>query len=1086
MPVFSLNEIRHIATNQHTFLHGCSYHLRHLAHNLIYDPENHSISAVVTDNRSYQVNIKLTANDNIAGYSCTCPAFFDYDGACKHIVAVLLNFSAQKLPGTAITTSQKNKPPAVFGQPDQEAALLATSHNLITAFLNRPQPAARRQIKLQATLVKDPAKAAPPYLEMQIGDTRLYVVKNLREFLDALDEERTLYFGKSFTLQPKSHSFRPLDQPLIDLLLELYRDERNVWNYRSDFEKNRLELKPSQLRRFLQFAGEMPQAYWQKNSQEPRRRIVVSREPPPLEFQITQGPQYIEVALRPTYPPLFLTSAKDILVAGGCFYLLSPRTARPLVNFWETLSRYPDRRLPLADPEAVTFLTQVAPLLQQSCRLEIAPDVRERLHSEPLQISLWLDKLADGIALKSRFLYGAIEIDPLSGVTANLPQGKLLCRDIAGETKLTDAIKETGFTIEKGYWTLRDDERIYHFLHEILPAWAAAYQVYRSKDFDKLRIRQVQRLSGAIRLNELSDLLEITIDQPELPPAEIAAFWTAVREKKKYYRLKNGEFINLGEPETQKAEKLLSQLSLSEADLQKGRLAVPKYRALYLEQALRDYNPERFELNAALKNLVRTVKNPQIPETPLPADLAGILRDYQKTGFKWLKALSSCGFGAILADDMGLGKTLQIIAWVQSEYYRFSLPSLVIAPTSLVYNWREEVAKFAPNLPVLVVDGTKEERGELLRTAKRHALVITSFPLLRRDIEELKPIKFHCCILDEAQNIKNPATINAKTVKQIHARHHFAVTGTPLENSLTELWSIFDFIMPGYLYSHHKFQARFETPVVRNNDEEALTDLGRHIKPFILRRLKQDVLAELPEKIETKISCDMTAEQKKAYLAYLTHARQEFEAGLDTQGFAKSQLKILALITRLRQICCHPALFLENFRGDSGKLELLLELVRDSRSAGHRLLIFSQFVTMLDLIAAKLQTEQIPYSRIDGQTPPQKRLTLVNNFNTGQNEAFLISLKAGGTGLNLTGADTVIHYDPWWNPAVEDQATDRAYRIGQQHVVQVFKLVAKGTIEDKIYALQQKKKALIDSVIQPGENFLGKMTVAEIRELFAE
>jgi superfamily II DNA or RNA helicase len=1086
MPVFSHNEIRRLATNQHTFLHGCDVHARHLVQNLTYNPDQHSISAIVAGSHNYQVKIRLNTNESIAGYSCSCPAFFDCDGACEHIVAVLLYFGVQTPSDTTVPPSNQANPPEVFGQPDKEADLLATSRNLIAAFLTQSQSPARRQIKLQVTLYIDPANSALPYLEMQIGDTRLYMVKKLRELLEAIDEERTLYFGKLFTLYPKCHSFHPHDLPLIDLLLELYRDERNVWNYRSDFEKNRLELKPSQLRRFLLFAGEMPQAYWQKNPQEPRRRIVVSQEPPPLEFQVTQGPQYVEVALRQTRPPLFLTSAKDIMVVEDCFYLLSPRTARPLMNFWDTLSRYPDRRLPLADPEAATFLTQVVPLLRQSCRLEIAPDVRERLHNEPLQISLWLDKLGDGIALKPRFLYGATEIDPLSNVIVNLPQDKLLCRDIAGEARLTAAIKEAGFTIENGYWALRREDRIYHFLSEVLPAWAAAYHVYRSEDFNRLRIKQAPRLGGAIRLNELSDLLEITLDQPDLPSEEIAAFWAAVREKKKYYRLKNGEFINLAEPETQSAGKLLSQLSFSEADLQKGRIAVPKYRMLYLEQAVRNYDPKRFGLNATLENLVRTIKNPQLSETPLPTNLTGVLRDYQKAGFKWLKALSSCGFGAILADDMGLGKTLQIIAWVQSEYCHSPLPSLVIAPTSLVYNWREEAAKFAPDLPVLVVDGTKEERQELLRTAKRHALVITSFPLLRRDIEELKPIKFNCCILDEAQNIKNPATINAKTVKQIHARHHFAVTGTPIENSLTELWSIFDFIMPGYLYSHHKFQARFETPVVRHNDAEALTDLGRHIKPFILRRLKKDVLAELPEKIETKVSCDMTVEQKKAYLAYLAHARQEFKTELDTRGFPKSQIKVLALITRLRQICCHPALFLENFQGDSGKLELLLELVRDSRSAGHRLLIFSQFVTMLDLIAAKLQAEQIPYSRIDGQTPPRERLDLVNAFNAGMTETFLISLKAGGTGLNLTGADTVIHYDPWWNPAVEDQATDRAHRIGQQHVVQVFKLVTKGTIEDKIYALQQKKKALIDSVIQPGENFLGKMTVDEIKGLFAE
>ncbi len=356
--------------------------------------------------------------------------------------------------------------------------------------------------------------------------------------------------------------------------------------------------------------------------------------------------------------------------------------------------------------------------------------------------------------------------------------------------------------------------------------------------------------------------------------------------------------------------------------------------------------------------------------------------------------------------------------------------------------------------------------------------------MLRRDIDLYKDIKFQYCFLDEAQHIKNPNTLNAKTAKQINSGMNFALTGTPIENSITELWSIFDFVMPGYLLSHSKFLKKFETPITKYSDQNALNELGRHIRPFILRRLKKDVLKDLPEKIETKIVCEMTEEQKKIYLAYLKKAKAEVAIELQTHGFEKSQIKILSLLTRLRQICCHPSLFIENYNGESGKIQVLEEIMTDAFDSGHRILLFSQFTSMLEIIKQFLERKGIEYFYLDGTTKSEDRVEMVKSFNQGTGKLFLISLKAGGTGLNLTGADMVIHFDPWWNPAVEDQASDRAHRIGQKNVVQVMKLITQGTIEDKIFELQQKKKEMIDSVIQPGETLLSKMSESEILELF--
>jgi SNF2 family DNA or RNA helicase len=451
-----------------------------------------------------------------------------------------------------------------------------------------------------------------------------------------------------------------------------------------------------------------------------------------------------------------------------------------------------------------------------------------------------------------------------------------------------------------------------------------------------------------------------------------------------------------------------------------------------------------------------------------------------------MKSLANYGFGGILADDMGLGKTLQVLTLILLDKTEKAAPSLVIAPTSLLYNWQEEAAKFAPDLRVIVISGQQAERQERLLDIGQADLVVTSYGLIKRDIELYAQYRFKYCFLDEAQNVKNPNTMNAKSVKQIKAGSYFALTGTPIENTLTELWSIFDFIMPGYLRTNKQFTSQFETPIVKNGDQSALRELNRHIKPFILRRMKKTVLKELPEKIESKMTCEMTDEQAKLYGAWLLQAQAEFEQELAVNGFARSQIKILSLLTRLRQICCHPSLFLENYQGGSGKLEMLQEILKDAIDGGHRILLFSQFTSMLGMIQQQLDAMQIPYHYLDGSTKAEERIRLVHSFNSGEKAVFLISLKAGGTGLNLTGADMVIHFDPWWNPAVEDQATDRAYRIGQKNSVQVYKLITRNTIEDKIYTLQQKKKEMIDALIKPGENFLTKMSEDEIRELFRQ
>jgi SNF2 family DNA or RNA helicase len=439
--------------------------------------------------------------------------------------------------------------------------------------------------------------------------------------------------------------------------------------------------------------------------------------------------------------------------------------------------------------------------------------------------------------------------------------------------------------------------------------------------------------------------------------------------------------------------------------------------------------------------------------------------------------------GGILADDMGLGKTLQAIVYMASiKEISDKAQFLIVCPSSLVYNWQDELDNFAPDLTSEVITGPPKERQELIESNKVPDILITSYPLMRRDIEIYEKINFHTVFIDEAQFIKNADSLNARSVKQLNSQHKFALTGTPIENSLSELWSIFDFIMPNYLLSHTKFMNQYEKPIMKE-EEGVLGDLNRRIIPFILRRMKKDVLKELPDKVETKILTDMVEEQKKVYLSYMENIKSEISNEIKENGLEKSKIKILAALTRLRQICCHPGTFIENYTGGSGKLELLMEIIIDAIANEHRILIFSQFTSMLSIIEKELKNKNIPGFYLEGATKMQDRNDYVKRFNLGEGKVFLISLKAGGTGLNLVGADTVIHYDPWWNPAVEEQATDRAYRIGQVNSVHVIKLITKGTIEEKIYKLQKKKKVLSDSVIQSKEVFISSLSREELEDL---
>ena len=663
-----------------------------------------------------------------------------------------------------------------------------------------------------------------------------------------------------------------------------------------------------------------------------------------------------------------------------------------------------------------------------------------------------------------------------------------IARDTVRESRMNSILKAYNFRTHNGKIYLKDEEDIYNFLKTGLNDLMDLGEVHVT---DKLKgMNIVKSPVGAIGLRIQNNMLHVALDQVNMPIEEVQSILEAYKMKSKYYRLRSGSFIDMGDRSIGDFANIIEGLGMKATDLIDGEATLPKYRALYLDQILKQSEDIEVERDKYFKQIIRDVKSVEDADYEVAKTVRANLRSYQKTGYRWLRTMANYGFGGILADDMGLGKTLQVVTLIASEKAEAvetveMKPSLVVCPTSLTLNWESEIAKFAPDLKTLVLMGSVDERKALMDEAMNYDVVITSYELLKRDIENYDELEFRFCIADEAQYIKNANTLNAKALKMIKSEVQFALTGTPIENSLAELWSIFDFIMPGYLFTYTHFKRDFETPIVKSQDEVTTARLKKMIAPFIMRRLKKDVLKELPDKTETVIYNTMEDMQRKLYTAHLAEAKQEIEQELKTRGAGRSHIKMLALLTRLRQLCCHPALYLQDYNEGSGKLAQCMELVRDSVEAGHKILIFSQFTSMLDLIGKSLSQEGMDYFMLTGATKAEERIRLVNEFNNSEIPIFLISLKAGGTGLNLTGADVVIHYDPWWNLSSQNQATDRAYRIGQKNNVQVFQMITKDSIEEKIKELQDKKIGLTESVLQEGEAFISQMSEEEIKELFS-
>ncbi|GKX30282.1 helicase [Vallitalea longa] len=1069
---FSLDDIRRLC-NERTFMKGVKYYNKGHVQDINFYTDFFDIKVKGSD--LYKVLLEFDHNTGKINYmECDCKAFQKYYGACKHIVASLLTilYRQDEFNKNYITNSYdnviENFSKAIIGQTTKKI----------------------KKIPVNIEITFFPVNIYNNYYSssynLRIGEKRLYTLRNFLEFYKKYKSGGSLTFGKEFIFNTDHHYFNNADKEFIDILGDYFETEKFISRdtvYKNDYTgyKNNIALPETYINKTLSIL-ENKNFNINYNDIIYRNCNIIDNDIN-MEFQVKKSNNVFTITVKNNGKFFRLTRDCKYVFYNNNIYKLSPEK-QELFHVIDKTFNNKTKSIELSFNYKHKFVSTILPVLKELGTVTMDKEISEKLYTGEFSCEIYLDKYYDTVKGTIDFIYGDYKIGIIPKNKPDLPKDIILVQDIKREARILNLLRESSCIKldENDFFTIEDETSLYDFIYYYLPRLQQLATVYYSESFKNIHIKEDFNMQGGIRLSQDSNMLEISFNIDGIDEEELVSIIKSLKEKKRYYKLKNGGFLPLDNQETKNISNIINELNLSSKDFKNKVIEIPKYRAFYLDTLLKEKKVNVLRRHEGFNKLVNDIINPVDKEFSPPKELENILRDYQKYGFIWLKSLSYYGFGGILADDMGLGKTLQSIALIKSTETKN--PSLVIAPTSLVYNWADEINKFAPDLKVLILTGNKKEREKLFVDIDENDVVITSYGLLKRDIEDYSNYLFEYCFIDEAQHIKNPNSLNAKSVKLIPSKVRFALTGTPIENSLIELWSIFDFILPGYLLSNRKFTSNYERPIIKNNDQEALKKLNNQINPFILRRLKTDVLTELPPKIETKISTDLTDNQKKIYLAYLQKTKKEIVEEITLNGFNKSKMKILAALTRLRQICCHPGTFIEDYKGDSGKLQLLLELVTDAVESGHRMLIFSSFTSMLAIIKNLLDANGITNYYLDGSTKSENRRDLVKDFNDGDTSAFLISLKAGGTGLNLTGADMVIHYDPWWNPAVEEQATDRAYRIGQDKSVQVFKLITAGTIEERIYQLQQKKKSMIDSIIKPGETMLTKLSEDEIKGLF--
>lgn len=1014
-------------------------------------------------NGNYSVTLLYNPEEKqMAGAYCDCMAFVTYEGICKHCVAAALKYNRMVNEGKFGFARQTGH----IQTSDLLQSVMRQQHSrVLERYRNQMQQVLPGPVELV------PVLACNDYthqwsVHFQIGTPeKYYVMKDLTAFAERVENEEFFSYGKKLEFMHTRQAFAQHSRAMLDLVLESIGQEQSLRQKQMGHfyqtlgqTKRDLPLTVSNLFRLLHSLPASQVQVEQTKGHVVSYRVLDAREPVYLPIALQAEPDGGYTVTMPAMQHMN-DGTEGCVICDGTIRFYPPEQTDAMELLAQLVSNGRETVHYVAEQDLNIFCATLLPALKQCAHLDTTG--LEQYLPEQCRLRVYLDDDGMNILCQAEAWYGGKKFI----LTEQGSQETV--RNLDMEFQLS-MLLEQYFPLRNSYgeyyFSGQEDGRLYELLTEGIRAISGMAEVYLSDRMKHIQIQPQPKLQ--IGVSVTAGLLDIDIDAERLPQDELQALLNNYRMRRRYYRMRNGNFLQLEAGSLATLAELADGLHATGRMLRDGHLQAPMYQAYYVDKVLQDGGEDlTVQRNLNFRSLVRNLKNYEDSDDEIPETLQTTLRQYQKVGYRWLMTLQRMGLGGILADDMGLGKTVEIITMLLANRMQLlEKPALVITPASLVFNWESEIRRFAPSLTVRSITGSAAERQELLQQEPVQ-VILTSYDLLKRDIEIYETMQFSYCIIDEAQNIKNHSTKAAKTVKRIQADTRFALTGTPIENRLSELWSIFDFLLPGMLGSYELFRKQYETAIVQHQDEIALARLHRMIKPFILRRLKQDVLKDLPEKIETTVYSRMEAPQRELYMANLQRVldglQQKSEAEVHTQ-----KLQILAELMHLRQICCDPSLLYDNYHGESAKLETCMELIEDAVQGGSKILVFSQFTTMLDRIEQRLQQMQIRSLVLTGSTGREQRADLVHRFNTtDEAQVFLISLKAGGTGLNLTAASVVIHVDPWWNAAAQEQATDRAHRIGQKQAVTVLKLITKDTIEEKIQELQAKKLALTDSVL---------------------
>ena len=971
----------------------------------------------------YNVHIKVDLrNKKMAGGNCSCEDYIENknlhrDFKCKHMMAVAYKF---------YMLAKKDKKKKGTKEPIKIEKI---------------------QVRIEPRLKAIKENGIEKYIaEFWIGDNSLALMKSINEFIYCMENKRFLSLNDNFVYNPHKHILNEEAERIISYINKKIsskdsKEKRIIGRY--------FEIKAQDLKEFLMLLENNKSIFF--NYDYVNYKAEVIKEMLPIHFNIKLKEEKISVTTT-NKMPIPLNNSLDAFLYDRKIYVPNEEQIKFLKVIYKPLMDKGQVILANNEENLVKILRILSNITED---ISLGEGVK-RLISSLIKPEFYFTKVNDEIYCKVDINYSIGKITLLKDIN------KLsFIRDNIYEEKIVMEMEKLKFIRDDNKFKfIGEDEDIYNLLSIRFKELLKEGKVYLTKDFKDIRLIKGKDLEYSFIEEDEGYYFKVK----GFTLKELNSALHDMKNKKGFYKTKNNNYLDLQDKTVIRILNILDSLDISD-----DNITIDKNNMLYINESLKNQGTAFDKGEETIKEIDKGLSNRKQRE--VPDDLNAKLRNYQVEGFNWLNEIANLKVGGILADEMGLGKTIQIIAFLLSQKGK---KSIVITPTSLIYNWRDEFNKFAPSLKVGIIHGDKKNRVVMME--KDFDVIVTTYGLIKNDYEYYKEKEFDFCIIDEAQNIKNSKAQNTKYVKAIKAGCRIALSGTPMENNLMELWSIFDYIMPGYLLSEAKFKEKYLK-------EDMYDELKELIKPFILRRLKKDVIDELPNKIEKKFMVEMEKNQKAVYQSYIKEVRQKLYSGED------NKITVFSYLTKLRQLCLDPSLILDDYVGRSAKIEAALNIVNMAIAENRKVLIFSQFTSVLQKLGSELSEKNIGYLYLDGSTKANKRVEMVKEFNESEDlKIFLISLKAGGTGLNLTSSDLVLHFDPWWNPAIEDQATDRAHRIGQQNIVEVIKLIAKDSVEENIIRLQEDKRELINKVIsgeEIGSNVIGKLSRDEIIDLFS-